>query len=39
MTDRNDAGTPLDGRAWSLRLSFGYNRNHDLDRRLHGLGK
>ncbi len=38
ISDRNADGTPLDGGAWSFRLSFGYNRNHDLDRRLQGLG-
>jgi hypothetical protein len=37
--DRNSGGTPMDGQAWSVRLSFAYNRNHDLDRRLRGLGR
>lgn len=39
VSDRNDEGTPLGGGAWSFRLSFGYNRNHDLDRRLRALGQ
>lgn len=39
VQDRNEGGTPMDGQAWSVRLSFGYNRNHDLDRRLRGLGR
>jgi len=37
MTDRNDDGTPLDGRAWSVRLSFGLNPNDKLDKRLRQL--
>jgi hypothetical protein len=39
MGERNDEGTPLDGEAWNFRLSIGYNRNHELDRRLRGLGR
>lgn len=39
LGNRNDGGTPLDGRAWSFRLAFGLNRNSELDRRLQGLGR
>jgi hypothetical protein len=39
MPDRNNGGTPLDGTAWNCRLTLSYNRNHELDRRLQGLGR
>lgn len=38
MTNSNGGGTPLDGKAWSFRIAFGYNRNHQLDSRLEALG-